>query len=205
MSDLDLERLGDVWRQPPDPAELEELKRAAEAVRRRARWVQLVDVVAAVAVAGVVLLLVLSNPATDTFVVGGGAILLLLVSQIRSRRLRQKELASLSGSAEEMLDQSIERVRATLKRTRSTLIWTPPGIVIGIVVTFLAERRSGGEFARRIAEQEGLGVVLQVAAIVALAAGVLVLVRSLRQNRRELDRLLALRQSYREEQESGGG
>ena len=37
MSDFDLDRLGDVWRQQPDPAEMERLQRTAAAVSRRAR------------------------------------------------------------------------------------------------------------------------------------------------------------------------
>ena len=32
MSDFDLDRLGDVWRQQPDPAEMERLRRTAIAV-----------------------------------------------------------------------------------------------------------------------------------------------------------------------------
>ena len=91
MIDFDLDRLGDVWRQRPDPAELEHLKRSADAVRRRARWAQLIDIVAALVVAAVVLLLVLSNPKADTLLVGGAAILMLLGTQVRSRRLRQRE------------------------------------------------------------------------------------------------------------------
>ena len=111
--DFDLDRLGDVWRQRPDPKELEALRRSAEAVRRRARWGQIVEVVAAVVVSAVVLLLVLSNPRTDTVVVGTGAILILLVSQIRQRRQRKLELMSLTGTAEQMLDQSIARIQAS--------------------------------------------------------------------------------------------
>ena len=44
MTDFDLDRLGDVWRQQPDPAEMERLQRSAAAVSRRARWAQLVDI-----------------------------------------------------------------------------------------------------------------------------------------------------------------
>ena len=44
MSDFDLDRLGDVWRQQPDPAEMERLQKSAAAVARRARRAQVVDV-----------------------------------------------------------------------------------------------------------------------------------------------------------------
>ena len=202
MNDLDLDRLGDVWRQRPDPEELDELKRAAEAVRRRAKWSQVVDVVAAVAVAGVVLFLVLSNPTTDTLLVGGAAILILLVSQIRSRRLRQQELRSLTGSVEQMLDQSIERVQATLKRARSGLIFLVPGVLLGYFVAFVVERRSGTEISERFNAQPGLSTIIYVVAVLAIIGAFVQVVRTLRQSRRELARLKALRDSYRQEQDT---
>ena len=202
MTDLDLERLGDVWRQRPSAKELEELRLAAERVRRRARWLQVVDVIAAIVVASVVLVLVLSNPAIDTLVVGGGAILLLLVSQVRSRRFRQQELRSLAGTAEEMLDQSIERVRATLKRARSGLLITPPTVLLGLLVAHVTVPGSGGELARRIATQPGVGTMILVGTILALIVGVMFVLRSMRASRAELQRLTSLRQSYREEPDS---
>ena len=202
MTDLDLEHLGDVWRQQPDPAELEELKRAAETVRRRARWTQVVDVLAALLVAGVVIFLVVSNPATDTFLVGGAAVLLLLVSQIRHRRLRQNELRSLTGSAEQMIEQSIERIHATLKRAYMTLWLMPVGAVLGIWVAYTADEGAGRALADRVAQQPGLRPALQVGAVLTFALFIVYLVRLVRRSRRELDRLLALRQSYREEKES---
>ena len=131
MSDFDLDRLGDVWRQQPDAAEMERLQRSAAAVRRRARLSQIVDVVVAVAVAGVVIVLVLSNPRSEAFVMGAAAILVLLYSNFRLRKLRQVELRILSGSTEDMLDQSIERVEKTIKHNRFTLIAMGPGIIIG--------------------------------------------------------------------------
>jgi hypothetical protein len=201
MTDLDLERLGDVWRQRPDPKELEELKRTAERVRRRARWLQVIDVVAAIVVAGVVLFLVLSNPQLETLLVGGGAILVLLIGQIRSRRFRQKELGSLTGSTEQMLDQSIERVRATLGRARSGLILLPLAILLGYFVAYVASR-SESEIATRIAAQPGLADLIRIAAGLATVVALVMIIRSLRSCRRELGRLTALRDSYRQEQES---
>src|SRR5690606_12347868 len=103
MTDLDLERLGTMWRQSPDPAEMENLRRSAAQVRKRARAAQRVDAIAALLVSLVILFLVLSNPKIDTLAVGGGALLILLTSQIRSRRLRKAELEALTGTTEEML------------------------------------------------------------------------------------------------------
>ena len=89
MSDFDLDRLGDVWRQQPDPAEMQRLQRTAAAVARRARLSAIVDVCAAVAVAAVVIILVVTNPNTRTVVMGTAAILVLLGSNIRQRKLRR--------------------------------------------------------------------------------------------------------------------
>ena len=205
MTDLDLERLGDVWRQRPDPAELEELKRTAERVRRRARWLQAIDLASAIIVSAVVLWLVLASPEVDTLIVGGGAIVVLLVSQIRSRRFRQQELRSLEGSAEQMLDQSIERVRASLKRARSGLIVFVPGLLLGGLVGYVAEPGLGGTIRERIAAQPGLGTLIMIVATVAIVLGFVHLLRSVGRSRRELQRLTALRDSYRQDQKPGSG
>lgn len=204
MTDLDLEHLGDVWRQRPDPAELAHLRQTAETVRRRARWAHMIDIVAAVLVSAVVLLLVASNPEVDTMIVGGAAILVLLGGQIRSRRLRLEELRSLTGSTEEMLDQSIARTEATLKRTRFQLLGLAPGFAIGLALAYLADDNA----ARLLPAQSlsgGWKTGLLIAGALAAVAMALYLVRSLRAGRKELERLLSLRQSYREEQESSDG
>ena len=203
MTDLDLDRLGDVWRQRPDPAELEELKRAAETMRRRARWAQIVDFVAAIAVSGVVLMLILSNPRAETLAVGGGAILILLLGHARSRRLRQKELQSLTGSTKDMLDQSIDRVRASVTRAKSGLWLVPAGVLLGLLVAHVALPRSGGNLAQRLDANPEIGSWIVAAAAVAVAIAMLQLLRSLRKSRRELERLTALRDSYRVDEEAG--
>lgn len=201
MTDLDLERLGDMWRQQPDPAELAELRRAADVVRRRARWAQVADLVAAVAVAGVVLLLVLTNPKVDTFLAGGAAILVLLFGQHRQRRLRREELRGLAGSTQEMLDQSIARVEATMKRTRFQLIGMAPSFMLGLAIAALVDRRSGGGFLSRIVAEPQGGLVLAAGALVALVAALIYFGRSARRGRAELARLRAMRDAYRTEQE----
>ena len=205
MSELDLDRLGGVWRQRPDPAELEELKRTAETVRRRARWAQIVDFVAAIAVSGVVLMLILSNPRAQTLVVGGGAILLLLLAHARSRRLRQKELQSLTGSTKDMLDQSIERVRASVTRAKSGLALILPAFLLGLLVAHVALPRSGGDLARRLDANPDLGDLIVAGAVVAVVLALVHVIRSLRASLRELERLTTLRDSYRVDEEAGGG
>ena len=134
MSDFDLDRLGDVWRQQPDPAEMERLQRSAAAVaparavragrrhRRGGRG------------RGVVIFLVACNPSTGTFLMGGGAILSCWAATSASAGCARSSCSSLTGSTEDMLDQSIERVETTLQHHR-----------------FSSDRRGSGHPGRRAA------------------------------------------------------
>ncbi|HEX8641578.1 MAG TPA: hypothetical protein VF704_10545 [Allosphingosinicella sp.] len=196
MTDLDLERLGDMWRQQPDPAELERLQRSANAVRRRARLQQVTDLAAAILVGGVVLFLVISSGKTEAALVGSAAILVLLFSNLRQRRLREVELRSLSGTTEEMLDQSIERVEATLRFNRITILAIGP--VIGLTLLFMAAADAGDIPALRhaISSDPRFGVLWFAVGIALLASVVVFLFLSIRRGQRELQRLVALRSSY---------
>jgi hypothetical protein len=205
MTDFDLERLGDVWRQQPDPAELERLQRAAAAVSRRARLSQIVDIVAAMAVAGVVVALVLSNPRTEAFLMGAAAILVLLYSNYRQRKLRQVELRNLTGSTETMLQQSIERVETTLKHNRVSLIALGPALVIGVLFAFTVLERHG-TLRVSIIPSEGPVLWLVRGGIIAAIAGfAMFMVIAVRRGRRELERLKTMREAYRHEHESTMG
>ena len=199
MNDFDLDRLGDVWRQQPDPAEMERLQRSAAAVSRRARFSQVVDVLAAVATAGAVIVLVSLNPRTDALLMGAAAILVLLYGNIRQRRLRQVELRSLTGSAENMLQQSVERVEATLRHHRLTPLALGPAILVGVLFGVVAVDRSGMTALR---DTPLLRAVVGGGAFAALAVSSLFVLFAIRRARRELERLKALRDAYREEHES---
>ncbi|WP_114952176.1 hypothetical protein [Sphingosinicella terrae] len=196
MSDLDLDRLGDVWRQQPSASEMADLQRSAETVRRRARWAQRADVSAAILIAGAVLLFVLRNPEPSTMLVGSGAILLLLFSQMRQRKLRAAELEGLVGSSEEMLDQSIERLRQSLKRIRYGALTLGPALLVGWLLARTAN------LAAAAAPDPELRTILLVGGVALLAATAWTLAASYRQVKRELERLLALREAYRVESES---
>ena len=202
MSDFDLDRLGDVWRQQPDPAEMERLQRTAAAVARRARFAQFVDAGAALAVSAVVILLVAANPRPNTLAMGGLAIAMLLGSHIRQRKLRQLELKSLTGGTEDMLDQSIARVEATLKRTRYSLFGIGPALLLGWVFM----RSVTGEPVRGLLPgffaQPWVRFLWNGGILVLLAAGAIYFYLTIRSGRQELDRLTAMRDAFREERES---
>lgn len=199
MTDFDLDRLGDVWRQQPNPEELERLQRSAAAVARRARLAQVIDIGAALAVAAVVILLVASNPRLDTVLIGGGAILALLGSNIRLRNLRRVELRNLTGSTEDMLDQSIIRAETTRRHHRFGMLAVGPALVIGVVVASVTR---GRQLLPAIQEGSMLRTLWVVLAVAIVAGAVLYSLRGMRRAGRELDRLRAMRDAYRRERES---
>lgn len=208
MTDFDLDHLGDVWRQPPDRAELESLMRSAEAVRRRARWGQLVDVASALAVGGVVLFLVLLNPEQDTLVVGAGAIIILLYGHYRQRRLRQEELRSLTGTAEEMLNQMVARVETMIRHTRFSLAAILPGLMVGLSFSIVVANKPADEFLAqmfRIGSEPWTATAVKLAVVAAVAATTTYLWRARRREKAELGRLTALRDAYRKETELSAG
>lgn len=195
MTDFDLDRLGDVWRQQPDPAEMERLQKTAARVSGRARLRQRTDIGASLIVAAIVILLVILNPGTRTLLMGGAAILVLLGSNIRQRRLRQVELKGLTGGTEEMLDRSIDRIGTTQRHNRISLIGLGPAIVMGSLFAAVASRGGGSLLPH-------LGILWTAGWIAAAVALSIFLAYSIRRGRRELERLKAMRESYREEHES---
>ena len=201
MTDFDIDRLGDVWRQQPDPAEMERLQRTAAEVSRRARVSQILDIIAGVAVSLVVIFLVWTNPTFNTFLMGGAAILVLLGSNVRLRKLRQVELRSLTGTTEDMLDQSIERVRTTLRHNRFTLLAMGPALVLGYLLASAAGRQVGS-FVGAMRDPTLFRIVWLGAALAFIAGSATVLVFRMRRQRSELDRLTAMRESYRQERDS---
>lgn len=201
MTDFDLDRLGDVWRQQPDPAELERLRRSAAAVARRARLAQVVDIGTAAAVSAVVMLLVISNPKIETFLMGAAAILVLLGSNIRLRKLRRVELMHLTGSTEDMLDQSIERIETTLRHHRFSLVGIGPAFLIGTLVASVAQ----GRLLFPALQTWSLFRILWVlVALAIVAAGMAFALHAMGRGKRELERLKAMREAYRREREFTG-
>jgi len=202
MSDFDLDRLGDVWRQQPDPAEMQRLQRTAIAVARRARIAAILDICAAIAVAGVVIVLVLANPKAQTFVMGSAAILVLLGSNLRGRKLRRVELKGLTGTTEEMLDQSIARIETTLRHHKFSLYATPL-VFLGSWLGFAA---TAGPRADSILgglhENPWFRTILLGSGIAGLIAVAAYFIVQIRRGGRELNRLNAMRDAYRQERDS---
>src|SRR3546814_15869607 len=70
--------------------------------------------------------------------VGGVALFMLVTGQMRQRRLRQLELKGLTGGTASMIDQSIVRAEATLKRTKSSLLLVIPATAVGVLLGFVS-------------------------------------------------------------------
>jgi hypothetical protein len=201
MTDFDLDRLGDVWRQQPDAAEMAALQRTAETVARRARQAQIADAALAILVSALVLILALTNAKPATMLLGGAAIALMLVSSIRQRRLRRLELESLSGGTEEMLEQSIARTKATIKRSRTGMLALPPAIVIGIGFGAALDDGTSG-LVDRFGADPWMPLAAAAAIVAVIGAGLVHYLRAIRMNRGELARLETLRDAFRRDREA---
>ena len=196
MNEFDLDRLARVWQEEPPKAEIAWLEKNALLARRRARSGQWLEAAFAIAVAAIVVVLVLIRPAAETVAAGGGALILLLMSQRRQRRLRAHELESLSGSTEDMLDQSIARARAAEKRGWLGLISIGPATALGLL---LAHTVLGHPGSRLISEDIARGRTALIASILVVSM-VLHLILAIRRNRAEFVRLVTLRDAYRGEE-----
>ena len=199
--DLDLDRLGDLWRTEPDPQEMQRLQRAATSAARRARWGQVSDYLLAALVSIAIIAIVASNPSLKVGLAGAAAILVMLFGTNYQRRLRRTELKALTGSSEEMLDQSIERLVATRKRAAFGLLMAIPSVLIGLGLGAVIESDSSELIARWRENPEALRL------FEAVVVGVLVMFLvqmfvAARRSRTELARLRALREAYRQENES---
>jgi hypothetical protein len=108
-------------------------------------------------------------------------------------------MRSLTGTTEEMLDQAIDRVGQTLKRSRLGLVLAGPAILMGLLLAYVVEESSGGEISSRIDAFSGLGIFIELVAGLGFAAMAVRIFRQYRNGQRELERLSALREAYRQE------
>lgn len=199
MSEIDLDRLGDLWRTPPDAAELDQLRRSAEAVRRRARLGQVTEFWLAAVVSAIVIALIFSNPRVETALFGGAAIMAMLFSTIRQRRLRQAELKTLAGSTDQMLNQTVARLQATVTRARLNLIGAPPAVLIGLAFGWTLDSGAGSPVFTRFSTSP-LTPLLVAALIFLILGGALVhFGRALRRARMQLDQIIRLRDDFQSE------
>ncbi|HEV2748364.1 MAG TPA: hypothetical protein VGW34_13830 [Allosphingosinicella sp.] len=202
MTDIDLDKLGTVWRGSLADEQISDLVRSARKVSRRARIGLMLDQVGAALVVLAVLVIVAVDGEADTIFFGSVAILVLVLSQLRQRRYRQIEVRSLTGGTEAMIEQLIERQRASLKRVRFGLWIIGPATVAGVL--FASTIGGSAEYemlSRRIADPQ-LRIVLMGLATLLITGTAVHLALTIRRYRGEIERLMALRDAYRREHES---
>ncbi len=199
MNDLDLDRLGDLWRTSPDPAELDQLRRSAGLVQRRARVGQISDFLLAALVSAVVVMLVLSNPRLDTALLGGAAIVAMLLGTIRQRRLRQEELRTLSASTDQMLDQIEARLRSTVTRARLNLIGAAPAVLIGVAFGWTLDSGAGSPLLTRFSASPLTSLLVASVIVAILVIALAHFARALRQAKLELGEIIRMRDDFRSE------
>ena len=98
-----------------------------------------------------------------------------------------------------MLDQSIERVETALKHNRVSLVAMGPALIIGILFAAAAESRVASLFPEGPPMFRTLLVGL---AAVIIAGAAVFLALAIKRGRRELERLRAMREAYRQERET---
>jgi len=108
-------------------------------------------------------------------------------------------LRNLTGSTENMLQQSVERIETQLKHNRVTLLGLGPTCVVGALFAAAAIGRSGTSAIRDIPL---LRALLLGGSLAAVAVFILFLLFAIRRGRHEMDRLKAMREAYRQEHES---
>ena len=196
MTDFDLDRLGELWRQDPEPAEIERMRQSAAAISRRARRAQLADNLGMIVTCTAMLTLVILNRNPGTLLAAAAALLLLLYTFVRNRTLRETEIGMLTGTTEEMLDQSIERAQSTRKRARLNLIAGP--IMILVIAAMLSTRGAArGILATKFHLPPWSAMAVAIVSAVLIVAMMIGYVRIYRRSGLELERLAALRDAYR--------
>jgi hypothetical protein len=155
---------------------------------------------AAIAV-GIVLLIIGFNPKLEAVLVGTAAVVVAVMSLTGRKRARRIELESLAGDTESMLESSIARVEARLKRSKSGLMVIGPSILLGILFGFIVDQGGGGAALPTIEGEAWRGLVVRGLFIFIVVVTVVQLVLAVRRGRAELDRLIQLREAYRLEHE----
>ena len=103
----------------------------------------------------------------------------------RQRRLRQEELRSLTGTAEEMLDQSIERIETAIRYNRYTLIASGPAFFVATLFAATADRQGDAIFGS-LRDAPWLRFIWLGAWVATIGGLVVFLVAAIRRGRREI-------------------
>jgi hypothetical protein len=201
MTEFDLDRLGSLWRQDPEPAEIERLRQSARKVSRRARLAQAADAAGTLAVSVSLIIIALVNRRADATAVIGTIIAFLFYSSLRNRKLRELEVKAATGSTQEMLDQAIARGEGVLKRIRANLVASIIALPLMGLLLLTLEHGPGRNLARRYFEHSHIPLVVDFVILVLVGWIVVQTLVTVRNTRREVRQLRALREAFQTEED----
>ncbi|TFI59225.1 hypothetical protein E2493_05095 [Sphingomonas parva] len=196
-SDLDLEKLAELWNEP-DASTAEDVDALARRARREARLMGWADTALAVIIVGSLVLGAMMKPSLP---VAAGALLTIVMTlwlNWKRRNFRQINRTLAAATRTDFLESSIRLARTRLRRATFSLITFPPAILAALLYRVSTK----GEIDHPV-----IAIVKWAASLRGMVAlGLLVLLflwmlRSRRRQRDELRRLEEIHRDYAEEAE----
>lgn len=198
MTDPDLQKLADLWKEAdasePQPA----FEAMARKARRRGRIFAWLDFAAVAFILATSVIGFVMEPGPITMAAAIALIVITVIVTRKRSQIRQMTRTLDTASREAFVDTSISNATANLRRTRLSLAFFPLGVVIALV--YKMALRAGGRTDLIPATfvdwvQTSRGIITMVLLALLFAWGV----RTERRIRRELRRLEELRAAYSEE------
>ncbi|HEX8261575.1 MAG TPA: hypothetical protein VF547_01745 [Allosphingosinicella sp.] len=197
MTDPDLQRLADLWREP-DAADQGAFEALARRARLRGRIVAYLNFAAVAVTVGGVAIGVFMKPGTVTMVAAIALILVTVVVLRKRRQIKQMTRTLETAGREAFIETSISNATANLRRTRLSLSFFPIGVVVALF--YKMSVRVGGRtelmldaFLEWAPSPRGLVTFAILGLLFAWG------LRSASRTKRELRQLEELRSAYAEE------
>lgn len=199
MNSSDFDSLSQIWTEGALGQRPDELAALSDRALRRARLAERVELaITFVLVAGIVVSIAWQGH-SSAMLVGTGVIALLLWSSYSRYRLRRVEWLADGSDREAFLQGAMRRTRARLRRAVLGLLLLPPAAILGTLFAHAASGRQGMDsLIARLSDglTPGGPTTLGIVALLGIAV---VLFVTIRQERRQLDRLTESFESYRRE------
>ena len=198
MTDPDLQKLADLWRETdaaePQPA----FEAMARKARRRGRIFAWLDFAAVAFILATSVIGFVMKPGAITMVAAIALIVTTVIVTRKRRQIKQMTRTLDTASREAFVDTCISNATANLRRTRLSLAFFPLGVVVAL--TYKMALRAGGRtelipatFVEWVQTPRGIITLALLVLLFAWGVG------TARRIRRELRRLEELRAAYSEE------
>ncbi|HYD36303.1 MAG TPA: hypothetical protein VEA60_01740 [Allosphingosinicella sp.] len=197
MTDPDLQRLADLWTDTDAP-EQAAFERMARKARLRGRIFAYLDYAAVAFILACSVLGFFMEPGASTMVAAIALIVMTLVVTRKRRQIKQMTRTLDTASRAAFIESSIGNATANLRRTRLSLAFFAPGMMLALA--YKMALRVGGRTEDIPAEfidwvQTARGIITMVLLALLFAWGL----RTARRIKQELRRLEELRAAYVEE------